>query len=152
MDTVPCPACTADMPVFPDRTMLDCEYCGSRWARTGVSCPACGANTDPEQERCPECGEPLTTFSRVMERLDPMATRRRMERNRQMAQVLKGTAELASRRRMSEFEEIDRQREIAYRTARERQQQRERQILVTAAAISAVIIILVAVVAVLLTR
>jgi hypothetical protein len=74
-----------------------------------------------------------------------------MERGRQRAEILKDTAELASRRRISEFEEIDRQREMAYRAARERQKQRERQILLTAGAISIVIIVLVAVFAVLLT-
>jgi hypothetical protein len=74
-----------------------------------------------------------------------------MERGRQMAEVLKGRAELASRRRISEFEEIDRQREMAFRAAQELQRKRERQILLTAGAISIVIIILVAIFTILLT-
>lgn len=146
-----CPACGAQIRVSPGQAALKCAYCGTQWSRAGDACPACGAGVDDDMEVCGNCGEPLGTVSRVLDRLDPLATRRHMTRTRQAAEHLRAVDDLASRRRISEFKEIDRRRELTYRAAQEAERQREKRTLWIAVGISAAIILLVSVVVVIVS-
>lgn len=114
-------------------------------------CPACGATVEGSMEVCGECGEPLSTFSRVLDRLDPLSVRRRMERTREVAEHLRVADVLASGRRMGQLEEIDRKREEAYREAEAAERQSQKRLLWIAAGITMTIMILVAVAAALVS-
>jgi primosomal protein N' len=146
-----CPGCGAVLEGAHGRAVLECSYCGTQWRRVENRCPACGAMVEGSMEACGECGEPLSTFSRVLDRLDPLAVRRRVERSREVAEHLRTADDAASRRRMGQLEEIDRKREEAYREAEAAERQNQKRLLWIAAGITVTIVILLAVAAVLVS-
>ena len=140
-----CPTCNSvDVASLEDGS-FKCLTCSERFKLGNQVCSVCGHSNPPEAEECSNCTEPLTSFSQVIIRHRPAEPPLRHRQMRTQAASIQSSELEASRLRMDEFEEIDRNRqELNARLEFERSEKERR--LLTYAFIATIVVLLVVVV------
>ncbi len=116
-DRVACPHCEA----INSSTASFCEACGAKLQRT---CPACGAENWAGADHCAACGRNLDVIGALAER-QVEGFKGTLQRQRDLANLIKAEEEEASQRRLGELWQVEKQRQelLARQQAENRRQQ-----------------------------
>jgi len=140
-----CPSCQSDDVASDENGSYKCQTCSTTFTPGNQICSVCEHINPPEAEECSNCSEPLTSFSQVIARHKAAEPPLRQRQMRVQATSIQSTELEASRRRMDDFEQVDRNRkELDAKLAFE-QSERERRLL-TYAFIATIVMLLVVVV------
>src|SRR5574341_914249 len=130
---VACPHCEAINP--PDASF--CKACGTKLRRT---CPACGAENWAGANYCVTCGRNLDVIGALADR-HVEGFKGTLQRQRELANLIKAEEEEASQRRMAGLWEVEKRRQeiLAQQKA---EQKRQQNALLAAVLVGAAVIVL----------
>lgn len=162
---IPCPNCQQPVDIHNHGKSVHCLSCGSDFVLLGHTCPVCYHYHDEETAVCQQCGEGINRVCRecytanwggdelcakcgtsldifsMMYNHSSQATADRLQKQMREAANFKKIEEEASRKRMEEMQEIERERRAEIYRRRQKRQREERMMLFTVVGILLVVVL-----------